>query len=77
MFGGWGCGLYNGGGLWGIGIQFFLLAILVGLCVFLFKRFLIKGYSHRDSALNVLNERFARSEIDLEEYSQRKKELLR
>ncbi|AFM42808.1 putative membrane protein (DUF2078) [Desulfosporosinus acidiphilus SJ4] len=86
MFSGWGCGSYYGSGFWGMGIlgmgiQLLFWLVLIALCVCLFRRkgsgVLIRGFIGQDQALDVLNERYARSEIDSEEYQKKKKELLR
>ena len=86
MFSGWGCGSYYGGGFWGMGmlgmgIQLLFWIILIALGVYLFRRtgsrVLIQGVNGQDRALDVLNECYARSEIDLEEYQKQKKELQR
>lgn len=54
-----------------------IIIILIGVAIFLFYR---KGQNSnvhdvggRDNSLNILNERFARAEINEEEYNQRKK----
>ncbi|MDA8222086.1 SHOCT domain-containing protein [Desulfosporosinus sp.] len=84
MHGGWGCGIFNGSGFWGMGmlgfgIQLVFLIALIGLIIYLFRRMSShapqRGLIGRDRALDVLNERYARGEIDLEEYQIRKKEL--
>lgn len=86
MYGGWGCGLFNGGGflgmgILGMGIQLLFWIALIAFCVYLFRRAssrgLTRGFNGRDQGLDVLNERYARGEIDLEEYQMRKRELLR
>ena len=86
MFGGWGCGSYYGGGFWGMGIlgmgiQLLFWIVLIALIIYLFRRIdsrvHTQGFTGQDQALNVLNERYARGEIDLEEYQKRKNELLR
>ncbi|PRR81704.1 SHOCT domain-containing protein [Clostridium vincentii] len=65
-FGGWGMYLMIG----------FCLLMFLTLIFFAFK--LIKAHSHSkssessDSALNILNERYARGEISDEEYTKRK-----
>lgn len=50
-----------------------LLALLVFGAVTLARR---PGSSSRGSALDILNERYARGEIDRDEYLQRKKDIL-
>lgn len=78
MFG-WGCGSFYGGGLWGMGIQLLFWIVGISLLVYLFRkissRVLKPGYIGEDRALAVLHERYARGEIDLEDYQMRKKEL--
>ncbi|GAB6151472.1 SHOCT domain-containing protein [Desulfosporosinus burensis] len=86
MFSGWGCGSFFGGGFWGMGIlgmgiQLLFWIVLIALIIYLFRRIgsrvHTRGFTGQDPALDVLNERYARGEIDLEEYQKRKKELLR
>ncbi|MDA8227663.1 MAG: SHOCT domain-containing protein [Desulfitobacterium hafniense] len=86
MFGGWGCGSHYGGGFWGMGIlgmgiQLLFWIVLIALIIYLFRRIgsrvHTRGFIGQDQALNVLNERYACGEIELEEYQKRKKELLR
>lgn len=86
MFGGWGCGPFFGSTFWGMGIlgmgiQVLFWIVLIRFLVYLFRRIgsriPIRGFIGQDEALNILQERYARGEIDLEEYQKRKKELLR
>jgi putative membrane protein len=79
----WGCGMHpmwGVWGMWGIGMMFFMLLfwalVLVG--VVLGIRWLIsQGKETRsDSALEILRQRYARGEINKEEFEARKKDLL-
>lgn len=88
MMGGWGYGpnmmggAWGGNGYWWMGLlgmliqALFWIAIII-LAVRLFKnlgsRNLVGGY--RDSALDILRDRYARGEIDLEEFQRRKHEI--
>lgn len=73
-FGGFGSGYFNGGGMFimmGFGLLIFLALIFISLK-------LMKAHPHSNlsassnSALNILNERYARGEIDDEEYTKKK-----
>jgi putative membrane protein len=73
-FGGFGSGYFSGGGMFimmGFGLLIFLALIFLGLK-------LMKTHPHSnlsassDSALNILNERYARGEINDEEYTKKK-----
>lgn len=70
-------GFYNGGGMifmMGFGLLIFLAIIFLGLKIM--KQNTIPHFSQQDnSALNILNERFAKGEINEEEYSKMKAEL--
>lgn len=77
---GWGMG-YGMGWLWMIIMIVFWIAVIIG--IFLLIRWLILSTkttsSHRsqeESALDILKKRYARGEIDKEEFEQRKKDLL-
>lgn len=89
MFGGWGAcpgfagfgGLYNGysiGGIIGIAVQIVFLIILVGGLFYLFRY--LTGRTKildNNNALSILQARYAKGEIDTEEYQRRKQEILR
>ncbi|AGA68886.1 putative membrane protein (DUF2078) [Desulfitobacterium dichloroeliminans LMG P-21439] len=86
MFGGWGCSPFWGEGFWGIGllgmsINLIFWILLVALIVYLFRKlgtgFRKPAFAGRDDALSILRERFARGEIDSEEYERRKQDLHR
>lgn len=81
----WGNG-FNGGywwmGLAGMAIQiiFWIAVILLG--VYFFRRLGRPGissgsFAFNDTSMDILRERYARGDIDLEEYQKRKEELLR
>lgn len=69
---GYGCGNNIMGGWFGV---MFIFIILIGIVIFLFYR---KGHNNghdvgnRDNSFNILDERFARGEINEDEYNQRK-----
>ncbi len=77
---GWGMG-YGMGWLWTILMIAFWIAIIVGIVLLI--RWLILSTRtqphtgrHEESALEILKKRYARGEIDREEFEQRKKDLL-
>ncbi len=87
---GWGFGTgFNGyagnGGFWwmglvGMAIQLIFWLIIISVGVFLFRRYFQRpssGSHGFDNALSQLQERYARGEIDSEEYQRRKADLLR
>ena len=91
MFG-WGCspfwsgGLFGNGfwgmGLLGMGINLVIWILLIALIIYLFRKLFGTGFrkpafSGRDESLNILRERYARGEIDTEEYERRKQDLQR
>lgn len=83
MYGGPGTMMGFGWGAWGIFHAIFWLAILVGIavaCVTMIRRSGTDrngtGNDTKSSALDQLDERYARGEIDREEYLQRKKDIL-
>ncbi|MBU3160842.1 SHOCT domain-containing protein [Clostridium frigoris] len=55
----------------------FICIIIIAITVFVVYKLLknnnIKDIGSRDNSLNILNERFARGEIDEEEYNNKKK----
>ncbi|MDE1918218.1 MAG: SHOCT domain-containing protein [Sphingomonadales bacterium] len=72
-----------GWGVWGVFHAIFWLAILVAVataCIMMLRRpgagWRGAGNDARPSALEQLDERYARGEIDREEYLQRKKDIL-
>lgn len=85
---GFGNGFYgypgNGGfwwmGLVGMAVQLIFWIIIISLGIFLFRRYSPRpsNSSHGfNNALNLLQERYARGEIDSDEYQRRKADLLR
>lgn len=82
MYGGPGTMMGYGWGIWGVVHAIFWLAILVAIVaaiVTLLRRSgsgdAGSGGNSRPSALDLLDERYARGEIDREEYLQRKKDI--
>ena len=81
----WGNGINSGYGwmgLIGMAIQLIFWIALILLGVYLFRHFVRPGGSsssfvRNDTSLDILRERYARGEVDLEEYQKRKEELLR
>lgn len=85
---GFGNGLYgysgNGGfwwmGLVGMAVQLIFWIIVISLGVYLFRRYSPRSSSGNrgfENAVGLLQERYARGEIDSEEYQRRKADLLR
>lgn len=79
----WGWGMHPMGwmgGVWGIGMMFmmFLFWILVIVGLVLAVRWLIREGKERrsDSALEILRQRYARGEINKEEFEVKKRDLL-
>jgi putative membrane protein len=76
----WGWGMHPMWGVWGIGMMLIMLLFwgLVIVAVVLGIRWLIsQGKETRsDSALEILRQRYARGEINREEFEARKKDLL-
>lgn len=80
----WGYGPGYNGGFWGIGIfgmiiqMLFWLLVLV-LVIYLFRRMSNRmptgGTLGRPGPLDILRERYARGEMDTEEYQRRREEL--
>ncbi|MEA5024566.1 SHOCT domain-containing protein [Desulfitobacterium hafniense] len=86
MFGGWGCSPFWSGGFWGIGLlgmsmRFIFWILLIALVVYFFRKlgtgFHKPAFSGRSDASSILRERYARGEIDSEEYGRRKEDLNR
>ncbi len=70
----WGNQGFMGGFMW-----IFWIAIIVGI-IFLVKWIAMQsrpgGQQHEESSLEILKKRYARGEIDKEEFEQKKKDLL-
>ncbi|MDI6915999.1 MAG: SHOCT domain-containing protein [Desulfitobacteriaceae bacterium] len=85
MMGGWGYGpsVGNGGfwwmGLMGMAFQLIFWVAIIALGIYLFKRIglsrMTVGSSGRPDAFDILKERYARGEIDADEYQRRKQDL--
>lgn len=77
---GWGMG-YGMGWLWTILMVAFWIAVIAGV-VFLIRWLILSTKTssqhglREESALDILKKRYARGEIDREEFEQRKKDLL-
>ena len=78
----WGWGMHPMGwmgGMWGIGMMFMMLLfwILVIAAIVLGVRWLMSDQRERrtDSALEILRQRYARGEINKEEFEAKKKDL--
>jgi|Deesub1362A_J573_1020465.scaffolds.fasta_scaffold24899_2 putative membrane protein len=77
---GWGMG-YGMGWLWAVLMVVFWIAVIVGI-VFLIRWLILSTKTpsqhgrQEESALDILKKRYARGEIDKEEFEQRKKDLL-
>jgi putative membrane protein len=83
MYGGPGPMMGFGWGAWGVFHAIFWLAILVAIavaCIVMIRRSGVDrigpGTDVRPSALDQLDERYARGEIDREEYLQRKQDIM-
>ncbi|HVJ47696.1 SHOCT domain-containing protein [Desulfitobacterium sp.] len=87
MMGGYGQGYYGNygtGNYWWMGLIGMALQVIFWIAVIVIVWRLVSrhsskssvGYSNSDNALNILNERFAKGEIDTEEYTRRKESLL-
>jgi putative membrane protein len=80
MMGSWGPnGLCSGGGWLGMGNMLFQLILFIGLVAIMVKMFRNKGSktlkNDNDNALNLLKIRYARGEINTDEYIQKKDNL--
>ncbi|MGV8980610.1 SHOCT domain-containing protein [Clostridium sp.] len=72
---GYGYGNNMMGGIFGMIIPIILIAIVVFTIYKLLQNRNIKNIGIRDSSLDILNERFARGEINEEEYNSKKNAL--
>jgi putative membrane protein len=64
------------GGVFGMIIPIIIIAIVVFAIYKLFQNNNTKNIGTRDNSLDILNERFARGEINEEEYNSKKNALL-
>lgn len=71
----WGGGYGMGYGLFGGLMMVLFWVILIGLIVIAVRWWMEQGSGKRSSALEILQERLARGEIDPKEYAERKKAL--
>lgn len=87
MIGGYGMGYYGNygaGNFWwmgliGMALHFVFWIAVIAIVWHLISRFgfnTLKGNARDDNALGILRERFAKGEIDFEEYTQRKEKLV-
>lgn len=76
-YGGYGgCGLI-GGGFWMMLIPLILIGIIIFAAFKLWGGSSVKSERELDNSMEILNERFARGEINEEEYKQKKALLLK
>jgi len=84
MMGGWGYGGYGGYGygwtsMLGMIIPLIIVIGIVFLVIYVFRRNVLHNnngpFVHSNSAMDILRERYARGEIDTEEYQNRKRDL--
>tara|TARA_R100000455_G_C6272249_1_gene128936 strand:- start:2224 stop:2547 length:324 start_codon:yes stop_codon:yes gene_type:complete len=70
-------GMGAGGWIFGPLMMILIIALIVGVVVLILRWMGITdgAGNRRDQALDILNERFARGEIDLEEFENRKRAL--
>ncbi len=71
----WGGGYGMGYGLFGGLMMVLLWVIIIGLIVIAVRWWTEQGTAKRSSALDILQERLAKGEIDPKEYAERKKAL--
>jgi putative membrane protein len=80
MMGGWGYGGYG----WGYGLLHVAVSVAVIVCVVFVVIWALRAitgvgprglHMHRSSGLDVLEERYARGEINRDEYLQKKKDI--
>ena len=76
----WGWGMHPMWGVWGIGMMFMMLLFwaLVIVAIIVSIRWLLgqRRYSQEDSALEILRQRYARGEINKEEFEAKKRDLM-
>ena len=77
---GFGPGGFHGGGLFGLISGLILLAVIVIAAVLIIRALRqgggIAAFRHESSALQILNERYARGEIDTQEYDEKRRVLM-
>jgi putative membrane protein len=74
----WGWGMHPMWGMWGIGMMLMMLIfwVLFVAALVLAVRWLLRDQKRRgDSALEILRQRYARGEINKEEFESKKKDL--
>lgn len=84
MMNGYGWGYNGAGSYWwmgliGMALHFVFWIAIIAIVWSLVKRYGFNGsgsYSNSNKALEILSERFAKGEIDLEEYTHQKENLL-
>ncbi len=59
---------------WGIFIWIFWILVIIGIALLI--NYLLERIGGQESALDVLNKRYARGEITKEEFEEKKKEIL-
>lgn len=77
MYDYWGQGRSNNGDAWGLVLMFFMMALIVAGTV-LVVRYLARNSSQRqggESALDLLEKRYAQGEIDTKEFEEKRKVL--
>lgn len=78
MYDYWGQGQSSNGGVWGFVLMLFMMAaIIVGTVIIV--RYLARNSSQRqggETALNLLEKRYAQGEIDTKEFEEKRKVLI-
>ena len=74
---GYACGFYGGGGFTMMFIGLLLIGLLIYIIVKPAKKIEAKSFNNTNESLDILNIRFAKGEIDENEYLTRKAALLK